>query len=75
MNQIKDLPELRVADPEDAMCSVCLEEYNDGELVRKLRCNHHFHQHCLDEWLLINKYCPLCKANACPTTDDNQENA
>ncbi|ORX89167.1 hypothetical protein K493DRAFT_234427, partial [Basidiobolus meristosporus CBS 931.73] len=64
---VTDLAEFRLADPEEAMCTICLDEYSDGELIRRLHCKHHFHQQCLDEWLLINRYCPLCKANACPT--------
>ncbi|KAK9760390.1 hypothetical protein K7432_015630 [Basidiobolus ranarum] len=71
MREISNLPEFRVANTEDALCVICLEEYRDGELIRKPRCNHHFHRQCLDEWLLINKYCPLCKADVFPTSNDS----
>ncbi|ORX85446.1 hypothetical protein K493DRAFT_319969 [Basidiobolus meristosporus CBS 931.73] len=72
-NEISNLPEFRVADPEDAVCVICLEEYGDGDLVRKLHCNHHFHQPCLDEWLLINKFCPLCKASVLQGKNETSE--
>ena len=45
-------------------CSICLENYNDIEENNKiviLRCSHIFHKFCIDEWIHINKNCPLCK--------------
>jgi hypothetical protein len=47
-------------DPENANCSICLTEYEEGESLRQLPCRHHFHMSCLDEWLKINAKCPLC---------------
>jgi hypothetical protein len=46
---------------EDAICSICLIEYTAGERLKSLPgCQHHFHADCVDQWLLINKTCPLC---------------
>ncbi|KAI8617693.1 hypothetical protein BC830DRAFT_80950 [Chytriomyces sp. MP71] len=45
---------------EDAVCVICLHQYEDGDRVRKLVCDHHFHVQCVDEWLRCNKTCPLC---------------
>eukprot|EP00128_Syssomonas_multiformis_P004970 Colp12_sorted_trinity150504_noHs@1097 len=45
---------------EDAQCSICLGQYENDEELRILRCKHHFHQTCVDQWLHINKVCPLC---------------
>jgi len=47
-------------DPEDAKCVVCLGEYEDGDNLRYLRCNHHFHVECVDQWLQRHSTCPLC---------------
>jgi hypothetical protein len=45
----------------DAECSICFGLYNEGEEIRKLTCGHHFHQPCVDEWLLGHQNrCPLC---------------
>lgn len=45
----------------DAECSICLGAYVDGEEIRKLSCTHHFHQRCVDVWLLGHQNrCPLC---------------
>ncbi|CAJ1394257.1 unnamed protein product [Effrenium voratum] len=45
----------------DMECSICFGPYCDGEEVRKLGCQHHFHRNCVDEWLLGHQNrCPLC---------------
>lgn len=41
-------------------CAVCLDDFGEGEWVRRLPCFHHFHPSCIDRWLLQNKRCPLC---------------
>lgn len=50
----------RTTDPDHASCAVCLCDYCDGDLLRRLPCGHHFHQRCADKWLRRNKRCPLC---------------
>lgn len=48
---------------EDMECSICFGAYEAGESLRKLRCGHHFHQRCVDVWLLRHQNrCPLCLA-------------
>jgi len=49
---------------EDASCVICLGDYKEGEKVRHLPCQHHFHKECIDEWLQqYSKSCPFCKAD------------
>lgn len=45
----------------DMECSICFGAYIEGEGIRKLTCSHHFHQRCVDVWLLGHQNrCPLC---------------
>ncbi|KAF7724608.1 hypothetical protein EC973_000852 [Apophysomyces ossiformis] len=46
---------------EDSVCSICLSEYENNDLLCKLWCRHHFHKSCVQEWLALNTKCPLCK--------------
>jgi hypothetical protein len=42
-------------------CRICLEEYEEGDMLRGLSCFHNFHQACIDQWLNVSKKCPVCK--------------
>lgn len=48
-------------------CSICTEDFNKGEEVRVLPCNHKFHPECVDPWLLnVSGTCPLCRIDLRP---------
>lgn len=43
-------------------CAICLGEFESGEDLRILpRCNHGFHVHCIDAWLVSHSSCPNCR--------------
>ena len=44
-------------------CTICLCELDDGEDVRRLPCMHLFHVSCVDQWLTLNKRCPICRVD------------
>jgi len=44
----------------ETSCAVCLSEFEEGDGLRRLPCNHSFHRACIDKWLKRNKVCPLC---------------
>jgi hypothetical protein len=47
---------------ENVVCSICLLNFCEGEMVRDLPCKHTFHQLCVDDWLAAETTCPLCRA-------------
>ena len=45
-------------------CGICLEDYSEGDITKKLSCPHHphcFHKDCIDKWLKVSATCPMCK--------------
>jgi hypothetical protein len=42
-------------------CSVCLENFEHNQIIRKLNCNHIFHYTCVDKWFETKHKCPLCR--------------
>ncbi|KAI8875844.1 hypothetical protein K501DRAFT_279981 [Backusella circina FSU 941] len=59
--QGKKYKRLTITRQEDAVCSICLSDYENDDLICKLWCNHHYHKDCVQEWLELNSKCPLCK--------------
>ncbi|KAI9366090.1 hypothetical protein DFJ73DRAFT_807076 [Zopfochytrium polystomum] len=51
-------------------CAICIDEFLIGSRVRKLPCNHQFHDACIDPWLINhNRLCPICKRDVLMPTD------
>jgi hypothetical protein len=42
-------------------CSVCLMDFEPGDSLRTMQCNHRFHMACVDQWLAQSAQCPVCK--------------
>ena len=43
-------------------CAICLDDFNENCLYRKLPCKHNFHVFCIDPWIIEkSELCPLCK--------------
>lgn len=46
-------------------CPICLANWLDSDdqdlLCRTLPCQHSYHTHCIDTWLVINNSCPQCR--------------
>ncbi|GAB4824876.1 hypothetical protein Ancab_007747 [Ancistrocladus abbreviatus] len=48
-------------------CTVCLESFKLGDKCRLLpNCQHCFHAHCIDPWLMKTPFCPICRTCAQP---------
>lgn len=47
-----------------SQCSICLDSYKVKDKVLAFKeCPHIFHTNCIEAWLKINYYCPLCKSD------------
>lgn len=46
---------------DEVCCSLCLENWAKEEQVMILPCDHIFHVVCVEKWLNINHFCPLCR--------------
>ncbi|KAL1540055.1 RING-type E3 ubiquitin transferase [Salvia divinorum] len=47
-------------------CYICLADYEEGDKLRVLPCNHEFHTPCIDKWLKeVNRVCPVCRHDVC----------
>lgn len=52
-------------------CAICLNEFEEEEVLRLLpKCNHAFHLLCVDTWLESHSNCPLCRANIMGSGDE-----
>jgi hypothetical protein len=45
---------------EEGNCVICISDYEEDQLCKVLPCKHHYHSACIDEWLHLQKTCPLC---------------
>ncbi|KAJ4966505.1 hypothetical protein NE237_018354 [Protea cynaroides] len=52
-------------------CAVCLNEFEDNDMIRLLpKCDHVFHPECIDAWLSKRTSCPVCRANLVPDSGE-----
>ncbi|XP_006656423.1 uncharacterized RING finger protein P32A8.03c-like [Oryza brachyantha] len=57
---------------DDIKCSICQEEYIEGEEVGRMHCEHQYHVSCISEWLRQKNWCPICKTSAIPSEMDKR---
>ncbi|CAO2170074.1 unnamed protein product [Urochloa humidicola] len=43
-------------------CVICRVEFDEGETLVALPCKHPYHSECINQWLQLNKVCPMCSA-------------
>jgi hypothetical protein len=59
---------------EDNQCSICFENYTNGQYLRRINhCEHMFHKTCIDRWFTTNVCCPNCRHNIIETNNNNEE--
>ena len=58
----------------EGSCPVCQCDWEAGDEVRILPCEHQFHTQCIDRWLQKHKAnCPLCKKDVREDWEDEEE--
>jgi hypothetical protein len=58
---------------EAGTCTVCLDDFELHQRLKKLPCSHSFHQDCIDEWLLKHSdSCAMCNQKVFPDLDQLQ---
>ena len=66
---IKDMNQYRVDNPLEIndVCSICIEAYEEQDLIVTMPCGHQYHKSCIYPWLKSNidcgnkPTCPMCK--------------
>jgi len=46
---------------DDALCAICLSNYEQGDDLHAYPCRHHYHVACSEDWLRLNATCPSCR--------------
>ncbi|KAJ0264519.1 hypothetical protein HA466_0028560 [Hirschfeldia incana] len=64
---IASLPSKRYKDGDNQngtneSCVICRLDYEDDDDLILLPCKHSYHSECINNWLKINKICPVCSA-------------
>lgn len=50
-----------VTTEENMLCIICLEDTEIGSEVKKMPCEHKFHNDCIVPWLKLHSSCPVCR--------------
>ncbi|XP_061344734.1 uncharacterized protein LOC133290639 [Gastrolobium bilobum] len=66
-----DAAESSNEDKDDIKCCICQEEYVVADEVGSLQCEHRFHVFCIQEWLQLKNWCPICKVSAAPSNSSS----
>ncbi|GBM34230.1 E3 ubiquitin-protein ligase RNF115 [Araneus ventricosus] len=62
--KIDEIPTVNICQEQvdkNLQCTVCMEDFEQGEPVRRLTCDHHFHDNCIIPWLELHGTCPICR--------------
>lgn len=60
---LNELPKATITDVETLkQCAICFEDFKLAEVdIRKLPCNHMFHEKCIFPWLRTSATCAVCR--------------
>jgi hypothetical protein len=54
-------------------CSICLSEYEQGDTLLQLPCQHLYHNDCINSWTANHTKCPLCNFDLESATEGSAE--
>ncbi|KAF4526012.1 hypothetical protein B566_EDAN000805, partial [Ephemera danica] len=77
-DKIQGIPTVQIAKEQvdqSLQCSVCWEDFTLGENVRKLPCEHFYHDNCIIPWLELHGTCPICRKVLHEEGGDDQSRA
>lgn len=57
------LPKVQFDACDQQSCVICLEAYQQEELLASLNCGHLFHVDCVAGWMRRASHCPLCRTD------------
>ncbi|XP_006663191.1 E3 ubiquitin-protein ligase SIRP1-like [Oryza brachyantha] len=69
---IAALMETTVGETKEKTCAVCLEDFEEGERLKRMPCSHGFHASCISDWLRLSRLCPHCRF-ALPAQKDSEQ--
>jgi len=59
--QLESIPTFSAEQQDCSTCSICLENIEIGDFMKRIECHHSFHAHCIDSWLSRKNNCPNCR--------------
>jgi len=70
-----DAPEAKVfvQAAEDAICTVCQEDFQEPAPTTRLPCGHLFHVECIDPWVASRNQCPTCRLSVLDEDSEEEE--
>ncbi|XP_071726377.1 uncharacterized protein [Rutidosis leptorrhynchoides] len=48
---------------DDTKCTICQEEFVAGDEIGKVGCDHAYHATCINHWMQLKNWCPICKVS------------
>lgn len=75
-NRINSIPTVEITGEQandKLQCTICMEEFQDKEKVKRLPCSHHFHEQCISTWLRLHGTCPTCRVTLEGDNTSNRE--
>ncbi|XP_058825986.1 E3 ubiquitin-protein ligase Iruka [Topomyia yanbarensis] len=74
--KIAEIPKVTISAEQVEMklqCSVCWEDFQIDEVVRRLTCAHVYHESCIIPWLELHGTCPICRKSLAPEQQPDEQ--